>query len=393
MRWLLHVAVAAMLLCQAGYAHQTQSNVSQTANVLSVARGLLAATSVGNLAFFAGGCIHSCDNGQTFNVVDVFHLDIGLWSTMNLSVARYGLTAASVGSLAIFAGGCDFFDEECHQPSAIVDLFDTATNQWHTAELSVARYYSAVVTVGQCVLFAGGQFEVNGSVVFSAVVDIFNSSSNQWVTTQLSLARESLAVTSVDSYAFFAGGRCSHDDTQCNYDRTTAVVDMFDLSSHQWFYLKLSESRANIVAVSIGKLAIFAGGYLDSGDVMHGSSTVDIFDVSKMQWSTAQLNTPRANIAAVSLGVMAIFAGGDDNSHVSDVVDIFDSSTGSWSVSNLSQARSFFGATTDGNVAVFAGGCYRDLYGFLECYDTVDVYINNSTMRSLAPAKISYHRD
>jgi hypothetical protein len=316
---------------------------------------------------------------------------------MNLSVARYALTAASVGSLAIFAGGCDFLVETyytyCHQPSAIVDLFDTATNQWHTAELSVARYYSAVVTVGQCVLFAGGQFEVNGSVVYSAVVDIFNSSSNQWVTTQLSQARESLAVTSVDSYAFFAGGRCSHDDTQCNYDRTTAVVDVFDLSSHQWFYLKLSESRANIVAVSIGKLAIFAGGYLDSGDMMHGSSTVDIFDVSKLQWSTAQLNTPRANIAAVSLGVIAIFAGGDDHSNVFDVVDIFDSSTGSWSVSNLSQARSFFGATTVGNVAVFAGGCSLDWIGNFVCYDTVDVYNNNSTMRSLAPAKISYHRD
>ena len=173
-------------------------------------------------------------------------------------------------------------------------------------------------------------------------------------------------------------------------------MDLFDLSLHQWFYLKLSEARSHIVAVSIGKLAIFAGGYIGSGSDTHGSSTVDIYDVSKMQWSTAQLNTPRGNIAAVSLGVIATFAGGDDHSNVFDVVDIFDSSTGSWSVTNLSQARSFFGATTVGNVAVFAGGCYKNWAWDYVCYDTVDVYINNSrssTMRSLAPAKTSYHRE
>jgi hypothetical protein len=177
-------------------------------------------------------------------------------------------------------------------------------------------------------------------------------------------------------------------------------VDLFDLSSHQWFYLKLSEARSHIVAVSIGKtkLAIFAGGYIGngSGSDTHGSSILDIYDVSKMEWSTAQLNTPRGNIAAVSLGVIATFDGGDDHSNVFDVVDIFDSSTGSWSMSNLSQARSVMGATTVGNVSVFAGGCYQDYLGNYICYDTVDVYINNSrssTMRSLAPAKTSYHRE
>ena len=39
------------------------------------------------------------------NVVDVYNSATGLWSTAQLSVARCGLAAASVGNVALFAGG------------------------------------------------------------------------------------------------------------------------------------------------------------------------------------------------------------------------------------------------------------------------------------------------
>jgi hypothetical protein len=38
-------------------------------------------------------------------VVDVYNSATGAWSTAQLSVARYGLAAASVGNVALFAGG------------------------------------------------------------------------------------------------------------------------------------------------------------------------------------------------------------------------------------------------------------------------------------------------
>jgi hypothetical protein len=42
-----------------------------------------------------------------FNVVDIFHVTAGTWSTAALSVARFGLAATSLPSagLAFFAGG------------------------------------------------------------------------------------------------------------------------------------------------------------------------------------------------------------------------------------------------------------------------------------------------
>jgi hypothetical protein len=39
------------------------------------------------------------------NVVDVYNGTTGAWSTAQLSVARGGLAAASVGNVALFAGG------------------------------------------------------------------------------------------------------------------------------------------------------------------------------------------------------------------------------------------------------------------------------------------------
>ena len=67
---------------------------------LSVARGILAATSVGNVAIFAGGLGNSLSNA-----VDLYNSASGTWSTAQLSERRMGLAATSVGNVAIFAGG------------------------------------------------------------------------------------------------------------------------------------------------------------------------------------------------------------------------------------------------------------------------------------------------
>ena len=43
--------------------------------------------------------------GAVSNAVDLFNITSGTWSTAQLSVARGGLAATSVGNVAIFAGG------------------------------------------------------------------------------------------------------------------------------------------------------------------------------------------------------------------------------------------------------------------------------------------------
>ena len=43
--------------------------------------------------------------GHLSNAVDLYNSATGAWSTAQLSVARYDFAAASVGNVAIFAGG------------------------------------------------------------------------------------------------------------------------------------------------------------------------------------------------------------------------------------------------------------------------------------------------
>ena len=51
------------------------------------------------------GCISDPLSESYFNVVDLFNVFTGAWSTAQLSVARRFLAATSAGNVAIFAGG------------------------------------------------------------------------------------------------------------------------------------------------------------------------------------------------------------------------------------------------------------------------------------------------
>ena len=88
-----------------------------------------------------------------YNTVDIFDVSSGLWTTAALSVARGALAAASVGSFAIFAGGYDSQKNILNS----VDLWNATSGVWSTSSLSVARYFPAATSVGDLALFAGGQ--------------------------------------------------------------------------------------------------------------------------------------------------------------------------------------------------------------------------------------------
>ena len=72
-------------------------------------------------------------SGDYSNAVDLYNSASGTWSTAQLSVARYDLAAASVGNVAIFAGG---YGGNC------------------SLTLSVEGMLFGLMRVGDCVTFA-----------------------------------------------------------------------------------------------------------------------------------------------------------------------------------------------------------------------------------------------
>ncbi len=122
----------------------------------------------------------------------------GTWSTAQLSVTRWKLAATSVGNVAIFAGG---------------QSGNSSFSQC-VAGLLVGIICSGDIFVWLMACFACGfsstacsLMKVTAdSITSSQVVDVYNSASGTWSTAQLSVARSMLAATSVGNVAIFAGG-------------------------------------------------------------------------------------------------------------------------------------------------------------------------------------------
>ena len=112
-RW-LHAALAIVMLSSVCCVCTAQG--TWTTAQLSLGRSHHAATSVGNVAIFAGGAIGPA---VYTDAVDLYSIVSGSWTTAQLSVARGGLAATSVRIVALFAGG--FYSSGIHTDA--VDLY------------------------------------------------------------------------------------------------------------------------------------------------------------------------------------------------------------------------------------------------------------------------------
>ncbi|MFO1053732.1 MAG: kelch repeat-containing protein [Planctomycetota bacterium] len=260
---------------------------------LSQARFSLAATTVGGKAIFAGGAIGGIGTGGAVPsaVVDVYDSSIGApsdpnaWSTTVLSRPRGGLVAASAGGKALFAGGFDGF-----APSGTVDIYDDATGTWSTASLSQARMLNegTAAAVGTRICLVGGQ---TGVTTMSNVIDVYDASSGGWSSTAMSVARLRPGVAVVGSSVLIAGG------TMDNHVSTN-LVEVFDPATATFGSTQqLSVARGDLVGVTLGGRAMFAGGWTRTTTA---ARRVDILDTASVE--TVRLGTP-ANADALRPGM------------------------------------------------------------------------------------------
>ena len=151
----------------------------------------------------ASACSLMLVAGGYSRVVDLYNSVTGEWSTALLSLGRIYIQAASVGNLALFAGGEQpggLLRRECVRSGEglLVLLF--------ACVLSVcARACSAVLWFCICPASACSLMRAAAGAQ-SNVVDLYNSATGAWSTAQLSLARQFLSATSVGNVAMFAGG-------------------------------------------------------------------------------------------------------------------------------------------------------------------------------------------
>jgi hypothetical protein len=193
--------------------------------------------------------------GLHSDAVDLYNSATGSWSTARLSVARSDLAATSVGNLAIFAGGQNRDAEFRQQLLDVVDVFNSATGVWATARLSMPRIYLSATSAGNTAIFAAG-LAVYGTANMGIEADLYNSANGTWSTARLSSGRWAGAATFVGTVALFAGGIQPED-----WRGPSNATDLYNSATGTWSTAQLSSGRKHLAATSVGNVAIFAGGF------------------------------------------------------------------------------------------------------------------------------------
>jgi hypothetical protein len=319
--------------------------ITHTTTTLSQDRYDLAATSSGELVFFAGGY-----NGVFLSDrVDIYNVTSGSWTTATLSIPRRYLAATSSQNLVFFGGGWNGTSTVYDR----VDIYNTLNGSWSTATLSQPRCCLAATSVRNLVLFGGGQNLIGPS----NVVDVFDVTSNRWTTATLSRPRCCLAATSVDNrYALFGGGLTFPNSPP------SSTIDIFNVTSGTWNTLlsTLSVSRSRLVAVSIGTLAFFTGDAPSTACSNPSSTVVDVINVVNDTIFTLNLNVSRCFLSASTVLDLVFFGGGGTGTSMFSIVDIFNVTNGTWSTMTLSQPRQSLASTSTSDKVFFGGGYNRE---------------------------------
>lgn len=295
---------------------------------LSAPRWNIATVTAGTKVFFAGGVYYDDgDNGNSTDAVDIYDAVTNQWTTAQLSEARHSIAAATIGDKVFFAGGQtgDYI-----YMSNKVDVYDLSTNSWSTTTLSQSRQYITAVTANNKIYFAGGNsgYNILSSTVLEAIasnrMDIYNHSSNSWYIDSLYEARYLLAGINYGNKIYWAGGwKTSQSGLALQYFSCT--VEVKALNTQNTSIANLNQPRSYFVnggqnAVARNDKIVFFNGsrYLYSLDP--NKNKFDIYDPASDTWSVGVLPVNIEGASIISVNNIIYVAGGMINGIFSDKV-------------------------------------------------------------------------
>lgn len=297
-----------------------------TITPLSKATYLLAATTIGNYALFAGG--------NDIGTVNAYDDSLTKENPSELSPYRCDLAATTVGNYALFGGGYTVENERTY----VVEAYNTSLTNSRAPNLAAAVDQLAATAVGNYALFGGGCSNSSGKA--RSEMNAYDANLTSHAINGLSFAKYELKATTVGNYALFGGG---YDNN--NTDRATSIVNAYNTSLTRSTPTAFSEPKYDHAATAVGNYALFG-----SNDV------VNAYDTSLTRTIPTPLSASRVNLAATTIGNYALFGGGVWSSAYSTAVDAYNESLTRTIPTELSIQRGELAAATVGNYALFGGG-------------------------------------
>lgn len=259
-----------------------------------------------------------------------------------LSVARGGLAATTVGNYALFGGGATLDSVS----SKVVDAYSNTLTRSTPTALTTAAVYLAATTIGSYALFGGGITNGANGTSRTATVNAYNASLTKEATvTSLSGSSKGLgrlAATSIGNYALFGGGYIDGSTNSANVDAYNASLTQSQPQE------ALQRGRAQMGATSNGAYAIFGSGT--------NEKSTDAYDASLTHIIASDVPSKQQDGGATSVGVYALFGGGGGNTNPTTAVNAFNRSLTLTYAPELTVARNGLAATTVGDFAIFGCG-------------------------------------
>ncbi|KAF4992806.1 hypothetical protein FGRMN_6908 [Fusarium graminum] len=316
------------------------------------------------------------------------------WKTLqSIPIAprqEHSAVVLSKDTLAILGGIVPSDDEIGAETTAIVQFYNTRTNQWRrfATEAPIKTNHPNVAAVnGKMYLLGGLSTLDNGAWRAFPSSWVYNPDLDEW--TELDPLPEgeergSAAVGVHGSIIYMAGGLSILELTPGGGQGTVDVVSAFDTKTSKWLDLpeaarKLPEGRDHAgVSVVKNKLYVLGGRIRGQRNV---KDTVFILDLDDLEagWTTseAKMPTPRGGVLSATVGSTVYIMGGEGNpvngtKGVYNQVEAFDTETETWEKLGAMKVPRHGGAA----VAI-KGGIYVPGGGIAEGgapVDTVDVY-------------------
>ena len=294
--------------------------VRSSVSTLSYPKWWLGTTTVGGYAIFGSGHEGSTDSTGHYIYrpqVDVYNTSLTKVNASNFSVARVRYGAVTIGNYALFGGG-DYEIEDATVGTVYdnVDAYSSSLTKVNVTPLEWARSYFAATTVSNYALFGGGY----NKQYRTARVEVYNNTLTKLSTIYLSVARLDLSATSINDYALFAGG------TMSGITYVENTVDAFDKSLTHLLVEPLNQARKNLSATTLNGYGLFSGGYAkNSSNQQYCSTAIDAYDKNLTKIIPQALSEGRTLMAATSIGKYALFGGGyKGTTGVStDVIDVY----------------------------------------------------------------------
>lgn len=246
--------------------------------------------------------------------------------------------------------------------TAILEVFDPATNTWSTAHPMPTARMGLTLTAYNGKLYAIGGRTDGSSVSAVNTVEIYNPATNVWTAgTGLGLAPRYHAAAAAINTSFgdlivVAGGEFE-----------TAVlggVQGYNPLSNAWVNLAaLPTARGQLAMVQANNRLYAVGGY--AGLLTQWVGTVEEYNPLSDTWSPrASMPTPRAHLSLASINGQLLAAGGENVSLTLDVLEGYDPLTNAWSSKTNSS-----GAFTRAAAGVVDGRLYVAGNGLTLRYD------------------------